>query len=287
MDLTSFSQAIVTGLVMGAIYALVASGLTLVMGVMKLLNIAHGEFLMLAMYGTFFMHSLLGIDPYLGIAITLPLFFLIGGGFYRLLIAPVISASTSTVVLLTLGVSICLQNVALFFFTADFRTIALSYSRVKINLGPAIIDLPQIIALFTSLVVTAIFYYLLKKSDLGRSIRAASQNPEACLLVGINVRKTYFLTFGLGTAAVGIAGSLLSGIYYITPTVGQVFLLTAFVVVVLGGMGNFVGALLGAFILAFAESIGAIFLPMAFVPILKFAIFIGILLFMPQGLLKG
>jgi branched-chain amino acid transport system permease protein len=261
MDLTAVSQAIITGLVMGGIYALVATGLTLVFGVMNIINVAHGEFLMIAMYGSFFMHS-----------------------YYRFLISPILSAPEINQILLTVGVSIFLQNLALLLFTGDFRTIILDYSEITIPVGPAVIDLPQLIALLGSVLVTIILFWLVKSTDLGRWIRAASQNREAAILAGIDVRKVYLFTFGLGTACVGVAGSLLSGIYYITPGVGWLFLLTAFVVVVLGGMGNFVGALIGGFIIALTESVGSLFMPIALAPILKFIIFIIILLFLPQGL---
>lgn len=284
MDLTAVSQAIITGLVMGGIYALVATGLTLIFGVMNIINVAHGEFLMIAMYGSFFMHSLLGLDPYVSIVIVLPILFLLGTGYYRFLISPILSAPEINQVLLTVGVSIFLQNLALLLFTGDFRTIILDYSEITIPVGPAVIDLPQLIALLGSVLVTIILFWLVKSTDLGRWIRAASQNREAAILAGIDVRKVYLFTFGLGTACVGVAGSLLAGIYYITPSVGWLFLLTAFVVVVLGGMGNFVGALIGGFIIALTESVGSLFMPIALAPILKFIIFIIILLFLPQGL---
>lgn len=283
-DLAALLQAVATGLVMGGIYALVATGLTLVFGVMKIINVAHGEFLTIAMYGSFFMHSLLGLDPYVSIALTLPLLFLFGMGFFRLLISPVLSASEMNQVLLTVGASIFLQNLLLFLFTADFRTINLAYSRIRFQLGPAAMDLPQVIAFASSIIVSLLLYWVIRYTDLGRWMRATSQNREAAVLSGIDVRRVYLLTFGLGTACVGIAGALLSGIYYITPSVGWLFLLTAFVVVVLGGMGNFLGALLGGFIIALTESIGALFMPISLAPVIKFLIFIVLLLFLPQGL---
>jgi len=269
---------------MGGIYALVAAGLTLIFGVMRIINLVHGEFLMIAMYGTFFMYGLLGIDPYVSILVTLPLMFLIGVGIFRLLISPILAAPEINQILLTIGVSIFLQNLALLLFTADFRTINLTYARIKIHLGPAVIDFPQLIGLLASLVITILLYWMMRCTDLGRWIRAASQNREAAILAGIDVRKIFFLTFGIGTACVGVAGSLLSGIYYITPNVGWLFLLTAFVVVVLGGMGNFAGALIGGLIIALTESIGSLFLPIALVPVQKFIVFIVLLLFRPQGL---
>ncbi len=284
MDVAALVQAIVTGLVMGGIYALVAAGLTLIFGVMRIINLVHGEFLMVAMYGSFFMNSLFGLDPYISVVLILPALFIVGSGFFHLLISPILSAPGINQILLTIGASIFIQNLALLLFTADFRTIALSYSRIKIQLGPGIIDLPQLVALLSSILLTVILYWLLKSTDLGRWIRAASQNREAALLAGIDVRRIYLFTFGIGTACVGVAGSLLSGIYYITPSVGWLFLLTAFVVVVLGGMGNFVGALLGGFIIALTESVGSLFIPIALAPVLKFIIFIVLLLFRPQGL---
>jgi branched-chain amino acid transport system permease protein len=284
MDATAFSQAVMTGLVMGGIYALVAAGLTLIFGVMRIINLVHGEFLMMAMYGSFFMHRLLGVDPYISIVITLPLFFVAGGSFFSFLISPILSAPEINQILLTIGVSIFLQNLALLLFTADYRTILLAYSQIKFQIGPAVIDLPQLIAFVSSIVITLVLYWVLKSTEIGRSIRATSQNRQAAILCGINVHKIFLFTFGLGTACVGVAGSLLSGIFYITPSVGWLFLLTAFVVVVLGGMGNFVGALLGGFIIALTESVGSLFMPISLAPITKFIVFILILLLRPQGL---
>jgi branched-chain amino acid transport system permease protein len=239
---------------------------------------------MMAMYGSFFLHSLLGVDPYISIAITLPIFFVAGGSFFHFLISPILSAPEINQILLTIGVSIFIQNLALLIFTADYRTILLAYSQIKVQIGPAVIDLPQLIAFVSSVVITLILYWVLKSTDMGRSIRATSQNREAAILCGINVHKIFLFTFGLGTACVGVAGSLLSGIFYITPSVGWLFLLTAFVVVVLGGMGNFVGALLGGFIIALTESVGSLFMPISLAPITKFIVFIFLLLLRPQGL---
>jgi branched-chain amino acid transport system permease protein len=186
--------------------------------------------------------------------------------------------------LITIGVSIALQNLGLYLFSADYRMISLPFVSQTLKFGMVSITVGEFIALAGSLSISFGFYGLLMKTDLGRRIRAASEDREGALLMGINVRRTQAIAFGLGTALLGFAGPLLMPIYYVSPTVGELFLLRAFVIVVLGGMGNFIGALVGGLIIGMCEVAGTIFLPGSLSPVLSFVIFIGFLLFRPQGI---
>jgi branched-chain amino acid transport system permease protein len=279
-----FLQAVVYGLIIGSIYALTSSGLTLILGVLKIINVAHGEFLMLAMYAAFFLFQGFHLDPFLSIFIVMPCLFFVGGIIFYFFIRPVLKSPEINQILLTIGISIFLQNLALFLFTGDFRTLELSYSQKTISMGEVKVGFPHFMAFIISVSVTLGFYWLLKSTDLGRSIRAAAQNQEAAILFGINVDRIYLITFSIGAACLGVAGPLLATFYYVTPTVGTVFLLNAFVVVILGGMGNFLGAFFGGLLIGLTESIGAIFMPGSLSPVFTFVVLIIILLLKPEGL---
>lgn len=284
LNLDLLFQAIVYGLIIGSIYALTSSGLTLILGVLKIINVSHGEFLMLAMYFAYYLFTGFRLDPFLSIFLIMPALFFLGAFVFYLLIRPVLRSQEINQILLTIGISIFLQNLALYLFTGDFRTLDLSYSQRTIPLGKLAIGVPHFAAFVVSISVTLGFYWFLKSTDLGRSIRAAAQNREAAILFGINVDRIYLISFSMGAACLGVAGPLLATFYYVTPTVGTVFLLTAFVVVILGGMGNFLGAFFGGLLIGLTESIGAIFMPGSLAPVFTFIVFIIILLFKPEGL---
>ena len=277
-------QATVYGLIIGSIYALTASGLTLILGVLKIINVAHGEFLMVAMYVAYYLFTAFHLDPVLAIPLIATLLFLFGAVIFRLFIKPIMKAPEINQILLTIGLSIFLQNLALFLFTADYRTLNLSYSQKTIPIGDLAIGLPHFITFVVSVSITFGFYWFLKATNLGRSIRAAAQNRDAAILFGINVDRIYLITFSMGIACLGIAGPLLATFYYVTPTVGTILLLTAFVVVVIGGMGNFLGAFYGGLLIGLTQSIGAVFMPGSLSPVLTFIVFIVVLLFKPDGL---
>jgi len=288
MDTNVFLQAIINGLSMGSIYALIACGLTLIFGVINIINMAHGHFLMLAMYAVFFANSLLGLDPYVGLTITIPLAFLGGMIIFSIFIRPILNYSPINQILVTLGLAMVLENLTIIFFSPDLRNVKSSLENSKIALGTAFIGSTQIIAFIGSIAMTLILFQIIQRSPLGRSIRAAAENPQAAILVGINVKRIYMISFALGVTCLGIAAPLLVPLYYISPTIGELFTLTSFVVVVLGGMGNFMGALLGGFIIGMTEAFGFILLPIgSLAPVLIFLIFIMLLLFRPQGLFGG
>jgi branched-chain amino acid transport system permease protein len=279
-------QATVNGVMFGSVYALVAAGLTLVFGVMKIINIAHGEFFMLAMYGYFFLHQLLGLNPYVSIPIVTFLSFLLGYCCFRVLIRPVLINPPINKLLITLGLSLILANMALFFFKADYRSLNLSFAASKFEFYSVFFTWAEFIAFFGSVIVTSVLYWTLRYTKLGIYIRAVSQNPDAAALVGIDVQKVYGLSFGIAASCASIAGGLLSPIYYVFPEVGLTFLLISFVIIVLGGMGNFLGALAGGIIVGLVESLSAMFMPGSSAPLVIFVVFILILLIRPQGLLR-
>ena len=278
-------QALASGLMIGGVFALISIGLTLIWGVMKIINFAHGEFLMIGLYIAYFLTTV-GVHPYLTVFITTPALFLIGAGIFQSTIRPVLKDPQMNQIMLTLGISLLLQNLALVFFKADVLSIQSPLKSVLLTVGPVVISLPEIIAFVGSILATAGLYYYLRTTDMGRSIRAAAQNPTAATLMGIDVRWTYLLAFGIGSATLGIAASLLLPFYYTSPTVGLFLGLIAFVVVVLGGMGNFLGAFLGGLIIGLTESLGAAIMPGSLSRVLTFGVFILVLLFKPQGILS-
>ena len=283
ISFTLLMQALVDGLIMGGIYALVAIGLTLIFGVMKIVNFTHGDFLMIAMYTSFFLHHLYKIDPYLSIFISAPLLFLFGILVYRVFIYPVVH-SVLNGALVTIGLSLIFQNSALLLFSGDYRLIEVPYQQFKVEFGPIIIGIQFLIAFIICLTMTLVFYKLLHSTKLGFFIRAAAEDRDAARLTGVNVEKVYFYSFGIGVASLGIVGPLLAPIYYTSPTVGTLFNIKAFIIVVLGGMGSILGATIGGLIIGVVEAIGSVFLPGSLAPLISFVAFILVLLFKPTGL---
>jgi branched-chain amino acid transport system permease protein len=280
-------QAIVSGLLLGGVYSLICVGLTLTFGVMRIINFAHGEFLMIAMYATFFFTQAFNTEPYVAVLVVLPGLFVLGVLIFHLLVRPILGAEPLNQMLLLVGLSLVLQNGALALFSPDTRSIqsALLYS--KIEVGEVVIGIPKLIAFVVSVGITLALYWQLRSTELGRRIRAAASDREAAALMGINVNRVNLLAFGIGVGCLGIAGPVMMPMFYIVPNIGTFFILIAFVVVVLGGLGNFMGALIASFVVAMAESLGALFMPGSTAPVLPFVLFILVLLFRPQGLFGG
>jgi branched-chain amino acid transport system permease protein len=276
-------QAIVSGLLLGGVYSLICVGLTLTFGVMRIINFAHGEFLMVAMYATYFFVGF-KTEPYAAIVVVLPGLFLFGVLIFHFLIRPIQSRDPLNQMLLLVGLSLVLQNGALALFSPDTRALqsALLYS--KLELGDVIIGMPMLIAFVVSILITLALYWQLRFTELGRMIRAAASDRGAAELMGINVNRVNMLAFGMGIGCLGVAAPLMMPVYYVVPDIGTFFILIAFVVVVLGGLGNFVGAMLASFLVAIAQSIGALFMPGSTAPVLPFLLFILVLLFKPEGL---
>lgn len=281
------AQSIVTGVMIGGIFALISVGLSLIWGVMRIINFAHGEFLMVAMYIAYFLVARGGWDPYATLLVTTPTLFLLGALVFQGTIRPILGHPSMNQIMLTVGLSLILQNLALIFFKADVLTTRTEYTRLILSVGPVIIRVPQLIAFVGSALTALLLYWYLQRTDTGRAIRAAAQNKQAAILMGIDVQRIYLLAFGLGSATLGVAASLMISFYYTSPTVGLFFGLIAYVVVVLGGLGNFLGTLVAGLIIGLTESVGAAILPGSLSRVLTFTLFILVLLFRPQGLLGG
>ena len=278
------AQLVVSTVLLGGVYALIAVGLTLIFGVMRIVNFAYGEFLMLAMYLAFFAFAFLRLDPYLTLLVALPLFLALGWVSYRVIMRPVIHASHNVQVFTTVGLSIALQNIALVLWTADARYAQTRFSAVTVKLGGAALNLAQIVAFVVAVALTAALFAFMRWSYTGKVMRATAQDRQASSLMGIDTDRIYALTWAVGITCVGAAGVLLSPIYPVYPTAGLQFVLIAFVAVVLGGLGDMAGALIASVIVAAVEVVGSYLLGTAWKEMLYLLLFIGILVVRPAGL---
>ncbi|MBX6369365.1 MAG: branched-chain amino acid ABC transporter permease [Rhodospirillales bacterium] len=276
--------SIINGLTTGAIYALVALGLTLIYGVLHIINFAHGSLLMLALYAAFFAKTLLGLDPYAALPVLLLGFFALGYALQRWVIDWASHGRDQNILLVTLGLALVIDNLALFFWTSTTRTIDVPYAFEVVDLGVALVPLPRAIAFVGALVLAALLWALVGWTDLGKAIRAVAREKEGARLVGIRVEHIYAMSFGIGTACVAAAACLLLPTFYVTPQVGYAFVLVAFTTVVLGGMGSFLGALVGGLLLGVVEALCGLFLGESLGQIGIFALFILVLLLRPTGL---
>jgi branched-chain amino acid transport system permease protein len=276
---------IINGLMMGGIYGLISLGLTLIFGVIGIVNFAHGEFLMVGMYACYWLYILLGFDPYFSILIITPLFFFFGMFVQRIIFQPILNAPEGSHIFVAIGLSIVLQNLALFLWKADYRTVKTGYSSILLGVSPFTVSLPRLVAFLGAVGVMIALYFFLKKTYVGKAIRATGQNQEAALLMGIDNKRIFILAFGIGSACVGIASALLIPIYYVFPSVGAYFVLIAFVVVVMGGLGSMGGAFIGGLIIGLIESLSGYFVSPSFKEAIYFIIFWFLLIFKPTGLM--
>lgn len=277
-------QVILTGLLMGGIYALLSLGLTLVFGVIRIINFAHGEFLMLAMYATFWLNKSYHIDPYISLFIVTPIFFVFGVITYLIILKPILNHSAIMQVFATVGLSILFINVALFLWSPNYRTIETSYSNVVFTLGGISLGFTKLIAFFVALSITLILFVFLKYTMTGKAIRAIVQDRIAANILGIDVNRVYCVAMGIGIALVGAAGTLLMPIYYVFPTVGTYFVLISFVVVVLGGLGDMIGALFGGLIIGIIEELSGFFGAPGLKEAIYLLVFVIVLILRPGGL---
>ena len=287
MDASILLAATINGLLIGGIYTLVASGLTLIYGVLHIINFAHGSLLMLAMFGVYFLLTKLGVDPYLSLVVMVPAMFAVGYVLYRGLIGKLAQGKDENILLITLGLSILIENLALMFFKGDTRTISVSYSDRMVELGPLLLSFPKIVSFVAAMVLCALLGLFIQRTDTGKAIRAVAKERMGARLVGIDVDRVFAISYGIGLATLGAAACLLMPIFYVSPTTGHVFVIVAFTVVVLGGMGSFLGAIVGGLIVGLTESFGGLFLGESLGQIGISLIFILILLFRPQGLFGG
>jgi branched-chain amino acid transport system permease protein len=277
-------QLVVSTILLGGIYALIATGLTLIFGVMRVVNFAHGEFLMLGMYLAFWVFSLLHVDPYLTLVVSLPLFFAVGWVSYRAVMRPVVHASHSVQVFTTVGLSVALQNLALVCFAADARFLRTEYYAVVVRVGGAAFNVAQLVAFAVAVGLTAGLFAFMRWSYAGKIMRATAQDRQASSLMGIDTDRVYAATWAVAIACVGAAGVLLAPIYPVYPTAGLQFVLIAYVAVVLGGLGDMAGALVAALLVAAVEVVGSYVIGTAWKEVLYLVLFIAILIARPAGL---
>ena len=276
-------QLVISGLLIGSIYALMSIGLTLIFGVLRVVNFAHGEFLMIAMYGAWAFSKLLGLNPYIAAIAVVPAMFLFGALVYRLVIGSALEKPHLVVVFATMGLSIFLQNAALMAMTADLRDVPPIFGR-SISVGHVFIKGELLLGFVVTLACTIALQWVIKYTFLGKAIRATVQDSEAAKLMGIAVPKIFLITFATGSALVGLAACVMLPLFSVFPTVGLNFVLIAFVIVVLGGMGSIEGALLGGFCVGVVQSIGSYYVAPAFGQLFFFVLFLLVMIFRPNGL---
>ncbi len=280
-----FLQSLISGVLIGGVYALIGIGLTIIFGVMRVINFAHGEIMMIGMYMTYFLFTLFGIDPFVSVLITIPLMFVFGALLQKLFINRVLGALPQNQILLTIGLGLILSNSMMLAFTSDYKILTTSYSSSSYRLAGLSVSKPLAISFLITVVITALLYWFLRNTDTGQAIRATAQDREAAQLMGINVKRMSILAFGIGASMAGTAGALISPTYYIFPQVGSAFTLKAFVITVLGGMGSVVGATLGGVIIGVVESMSAAYISSEWKDVVVFAIFLLVLLVKPSGLM--
>ncbi|GAB4273991.1 MAG: branched-chain amino acid ABC transporter permease [Deferrisomatales bacterium] len=294
VQLEVFLQTLVSGILLGGLYAVIGLGMTLIMGVMKIINLAHGELMMVAMYIAFWLFSLLGVDPYVSLLVTVPALFVLGVVLQKTLISPVLKVDSilpENQVILTVGIGMVLANLATIFFSSDYRSTPVSYAADAWYLSDywrsspieLSFSVPWVVSFGFALAITLILWWFLQKTDTGKAIRATAQDKDAALIMGIHVERMTMVTFGLGAALVGAAGSLFIPMYYLYPALGGKFTLIAFVITILGGLGSTQGAIIGGIILGIFESMTATYVGMGWAPVGRFLVFVACLVFLPKG----
>ena len=290
-------QTLIAGLLLGGLYALIGIGMTLIMGVMKIINLAHGELMMVGMYIAYVLFSSFHIDPYLSILIAAPVLFVLGILIQKYLINPVLKVDAiipENQVILTVGIGMVLANIATIIFSSDYKTTPVAYATKAWYLSDywkaspieLSLSMPWSVSFCFALMITTALWFFLAKTDMGKSIRATAQDKDAALLMGVNVERMRVVTFGLGSALVGSAGCLFIPIYYLYPDLGGQFTLIAFVITILGGLGSTVGAIVGGLILGVFESLTSAYVGMGWAPVGRFMIFVAVLIFVPGGIMS-
>jgi branched-chain amino acid transport system permease protein len=280
-------QAVVNGLLIGGIYALVSIGVTLIFGVVKIVNFAQGEFVMIGMYISFFLATRFGIDPLVSLVVSMPVLFVIGVLIQHFLIRRVLGQNDMPQIFLTFALSLLLMNSGLMLFTANYRTVHTWYSDEAFHIGPIYVPVAKLIAFVLAMVLSGILWVFLHTTDLGKAMRAAAQNRYVAVLMGINPNRVFCVALGVALALAGAAGSLLMPFYPAYPMVGQSFVLMAFVAVVLGTLGNVIGALVASLMMGVAESLGIQFIGADSGLIVVFLMLLLTLAFRPSGLGGG
>jgi branched-chain amino acid transport system permease protein len=283
--MTTFGQLVLSGLLVGSIYALMSMGLTLIFGVLRIVNFAHGEFLMIAMYGAWAMTVFLGLNPYVAILAIVPAMILFGMAVHQLIISPGVDKPHLVLVFATMGLSILLQNVALMLFSADLFDVPPMFGGRSIVVGPFFFKVELLIGFLIAVICTLGLRWAINSTYLGKAIRATVQDPEAAMLMGVPVPRIFLITFAAGSALVGLAACVMMPLFSVFPTVGLNFVLIAFVIVVLGGLGSIEGALFGGICIGIVQSVSSYYVAPAYGQMFFFLLFLLVMAFRPVGLL--
>jgi branched-chain amino acid transport system permease protein len=279
------AQVLINALVLGCLYACIAIGFSLVWGVLNVINLIHGSFIVLGAYLAWGLYQALGIPPWYVLVIAAPLFFIFGYLLQWLLLNRVITAPVLVTLTLTFGLDLILNNAMIYYFKADYRKLTLSPPMGSVSLFDVVVPVDRLVATGFALALTAVLYLILRRLRVGRAIVAVRLDRDAAVLMGVDVKSIYAIAFGLGAALAGCAGVLMALIFPISPLTSSTFLGKAFVVCVLGGLGSVSGALAGGLLLALVESVGSTFLGPSHATTLSFALLIVFLIARPQGLL--
>ena len=282
--MTIFLQSLLSGILIGGAYALIGVGLTIIFGVMRIINFAHGDLVMLGMYAAYFLFTLGHVDPFVSIVFVFPLLFLFGALLQKTVVNRVLNALPQNQILLTIGIGLIISNTMMLLFTSDYRIISTSYSSGSFRVGEISVSTPLLLSFVITAAVTAVLYWFLMKTDTGQAIRATAQDRDAAQLMGVNVKRMSVLATGIGAGLAAVAGALISPTYYIFPQVGQPFTLKAFVIVVLGGMGSVMGATVGGVLIGATESLAGAYISSGLKDLVVYVLFLLILLFKPAGL---
>ena len=284
MDATLVAQGLLNGLLFGGVYSLTAVGLTLIFGVMRVINFAHGDMMVWGMYLAWLLATRAGVDPSLGFALCAAALFLLGFATQRLLVDRILDAPHEMQILLMLGLALVLENTALVVFGPDPVRVRSPLGAATVWLGPIFVDVARLVTFGVALALTLALYFFLTRTDLGRSMRAAADNPYGALVIGTDVRRVYAVAFGIGAACVGAAGALVSPILPFAPSGGLTASVTSFNIVIIGGMGSLAGAFVGGLLVSIAESLGAVFLAPSLKELVSFTLLVVVLLLRPAGL---
>jgi branched-chain amino acid transport system permease protein len=282
----SFIQALINGLLLGGVYGVISSGLSLVFGVLGIVNFAHAEFMMFGMYVAWFAWRIFGIDPLIGSIVAAVIVGAIGFLVQRCLLQHVLKGPPAAQISLTVGLMIFMENAALVAFGSDFRTVVTPYQTAGIEIGQLYIQAPYLLAFIAAISISVILWLYLSKSWTGRAIRATSQDPMAAKVVGVDTQRIYGMTFALGVGLTAMGGAVILPYLSVSPSAGGQFAVLMFTVVVLGGLGSVAGALAGGIIVGIVQSVSALMFPTHLQNLILFIIFIAVLAFRPQGLLK-
>jgi branched-chain amino acid transport system permease protein len=282
LSIPVLEKAIMSALVLSGTYTLLSVGLTLIAGVLNVINFAHGALLMMAMYTIFWLFTLLNIHPFFSLIGTIPLFFVVGMAVQKCLISPLKTVENQ--VLVTFAFAIILENLALILWSADYRSMITPFSEISIQIHYVRVSLVRVLMIIVGLFLTFLVHLFITRTKLGKGVWALAQDPEATMLMGINVNMLRLLTFGLGTALLAVTGTFLAQVFYIYPGFGFRFVIICFIIVVLGGFGSIGGAVLASFVIGFTEVFSTIFIGSGYAEMVIYLIFILLLVFRPSGL---